>query len=94
MKYNFFSTLCNDADKHIDTTLSQLESGQITIKQAFENLLKVEDCDENKKPYFPDADMTKETKYEFVENVSKITNTDEDDVWEVYDDVYTTFYEL
>ncbi len=54
----------------------------------------VEDCDVNKNLYFPDADMTKETKYEFVENVSKITNTDEDSVWEVYDDVYNRFYEL
>lgn len=57
-------------------------------------MTKVEDCDVNKNIYFPDADMTKETKYEFVENVSKITNTDEDSVCEVYDDVYNRFYEL
>ena len=92
MKYHFFSTLCNTADNFIDTTLDQLSKNEITIEQAFQNLQKVEGYDENDRPYFPDADMTTETKYEFVENVCTIKNIDEDTAWDVYDKVYELFY--
>lgn len=94
MKYHFFSTLCNSADNFIDTTLDQLSKDEITLEQAFKNLQKIESYDENEKPYFPDADMTTETKHEFVENICAIKNMDEDSVWDVYDKVYELFYNV
>lgn len=47
--------------------------------------------DDNMVSYYPEADMTKETVYEFVEHISKIKGISEDDVWAVYDTHYDIF---
>lgn len=88
LNIDFFSTLCKDADRFISQTLYDLIDDKITIENAFENLKKVESYDENNIPYFPGADMTKETKYDFVENVAIIKDIDEDTVWNIYDKIY------
>lgn len=85
---HFFSTLCKTADRFITQILQDLIDNKITVEQAFQNLKKVESYDENNNPYFPRADMTKETKFDFVECVSSIKGIAEDEVWEVYDKVY------
>jgi hypothetical protein len=88
IKIHFFSTLCNDADMFIFQTLYDLIDNKITVENAFENLKKVESYDENDIPYFPEADMTKETKHDFVENVVLITEIDEDTIWSIYDRIF------
>lgn len=88
MKYHFFSTLCNKADNFLDETLDHLNKGQITTTQAIQNLKMVESYDPEGEPYFEGVDMTKETKYEFIEYISNITSTPVDSVWDIYDQVY------
>ena len=88
MTYHIFSTLSDKADKHLEYTLNLLASGELTIENAIRNLKLIECYDKENKPYFPDADMTKETKYDFIEYICKITNKEEDEVWEIFDKVY------
>jgi len=94
MKYHFFSTLCDEADAYLNQTLNDFANKQINITQAIKNLRSVECYDENGQALFPDADMTKETKYEFIENLAKISSdmmgvtVSEDTIWDIYDQVY------
>ena len=88
MKYKFFTTDCRLADNFLDDTLSRVENGLIDLEQAFKNLQKLETVGDDGEPNFPDSDLVKETIYDLVENLSKITNKSQDEVWEVYDFVY------
>ncbi len=88
MTYHLFSTLCNDADAFLDNTLISLSKGDISIYHAMTNLKKIEEYDVLGEPFFRNADMTKETKYEFVECICRITNSDENSIWDIYDSVY------
>ena len=94
MKYHFFSTLCDEADSYLNQTLNDYADKQISITQAIKNLKRVECYDENGKALFPDADMTKETKHEFIENLAVISTKmlgapiSEDNIWDIYDQVY------
>ncbi len=88
MTYHIFSTLSDKADKHLEYTLNLLQIGELSIEDAIRNLRLIERYDKNNEPYFPEADMTKETKYDFIEQICRITNKDEDSVWEIFDKVY------
>ena len=88
MRYHFFSTLDPDADSFINDSLNQLRTNKITPKQVFKNLKKVESYDSNNNPYFPEADMTKEVKYDVVENMVKISGMTDSELWDIYDEVY------
>lgn len=88
MNYHIFSTLSDKADKYLDYTLNLLGSSEITIEDAIKNLKTIEKFDNEGKPYFPGADMTKETKYDFIEHICKITDKEEDEVWEIFAQIY------
>lgn len=88
MRYHFFSTLDPDADTFINDSLNQLRDNKITPKQVFKNLRKVESYDANGKPYFPEADMTKEVKYDVVDNMTRISGISDSELWDIYDEVY------
>ena len=87
-QYNLFSTLSTDADKFLNDTLIKVSTNEIDIRTALDNLIKVESYDSNGKPYFKDADLVKETKHDFVYNISLITNKSEDDIWDIYDSLF------
>ena len=93
MELYMFSTLCVLADKFLTDTLNDLRDDKITVDEAISNLIKVEDMDDNMVSYYPEADMTKETVYDFVEHISKIKGISVDDVWLVYDTHYNIFIE-
>lgn len=86
---HFFSTLDRNADDLILKSLIQLEKSEISIKDVFINLKRIESYDENDKPFFEDADMTKEVIQDVVEHICDIKGISDDDVWEVYDKVYS-----
>lgn len=88
MNYYIFSTLSTEADKFLNDTLIKVSTNEIDIRTALENLVKVESYDTNGKPYFEDADLVKETKYDFVSNLSEITKEDEDSIWDIYDSLF------
>lgn len=88
MNYYIFSTLSTEADKFLNDTLIKVSTNEIDIRTALENLVKVESYDTNGKPYFEDADLVKETKYDFVYNLSEITKEDEDSIWDIYDSLF------
>lgn len=87
-KYYLFSTMCDNADAFLNETLNKLSNSEITINCAMQNLKMVESYNEDREPFFEDADLTKETKHDFVESIAKITNTSEDSVWNIYDQIY------
>lgn len=83
-----FSTLSDEADLFLEETLIKLRKGDITKRDAIENLSKLE-CENS---IFKDVDMTKETKHDFIEHIANITNVKEDDVWDIYDNVYNEIF--
>lgn len=88
MEHYLFSTMCDNADSFLNETLNKLSNKEITTTCAIQNLKMVESYSDSREAFFVDADLTKETKNDFIEAMSKIANVSEDSVWNIYDQVY------
>jgi hypothetical protein len=85
-------TFNKEFDTLIKSSILEYSKGQKTAKQVIQ-LLADGETYINGKPLYPGCDMTKETKQDVIEIMSKISGVEEDDLWSVYDEVYSEFYE-
>lgn len=91
--YSITTTFNKQLDNLIEDALVKYSKGEYTAKQVIQLLADGESYGEDGKPLYPDADMVKETKYDVIEAMSKISGIDEDELWLVYDEVFDAFYE-
>ena len=90
--YIIATTFNKKLDWFIQEALIKYSKNEYTEKQVIQSLVDGESYDEDGEPLFPDADMTKETKYDVVETMVSISGKSEDDIWVIYDEVYDAFY--
>lgn len=81
MKFHFFTTDSNEADKYLHDTLLSLESGEVDTTCAIFNL--------NNAQWIKGCDMTKEVVQEYIEHVINISGKSEDSIWKIYDMVFS-----
>ena len=80
-------------DNLIQEGLKNYSLGNATAKDVFEILANSTRVDSDGNGLFPGTDMTKETSYDVVETMSKISGVNKSDLWQIYDEVYNEYYE-
>ncbi len=90
--YHITTTYNKDVDKLIQEGLKQYFKNELSAKEVISILASSESYDDDGRALYPDTDMTKEVKYDVIEVMSKISGVSEDDLWDIYDEVYSDFY--